>query len=499
MDALDRRSLLRVGAGLLVAGYGWELAGRAQAAVDPRLKKLQAAIKGPVYTRASLEYAQARLEYQQRFDSVYPLAVVQPLSAADVGQIVNWSRKAKVPLAIRSGGHSYAGYSTGTGVVVDLGRLAGISFDKATSVVTIGAGARLIDVESTLSASGRAIPNGSCPTVGIGGLALGGGVGFASRRFGTLSDNVVSLSVVTADGKAKTASAVKNPDLFWACRGGGGGNFGVVTSFGVTTRPAAGVSTFLVTWPWSSAAAAIGAWQSFAPQAPDELFAPLYLRSGTTEPAIQSFGQFFGLQAELVSLIKPLTAVAGATARFASSSYLDAQMRWAGCTGKTVDQCHLVGETPGGTLGRGNFVAKSDYFNAPLTTAALDAIAQWLARPEPASFGFGSLELDPYGGAINRVEPAETAFVHRNAVASAQYLAHWSQPSGQAGALSWLRGFHAAMRPHASGFAYQNYMDPELTTWKHAYYGANYKRLQKVKAAVDPGWLFKFAQGITPG
>src|SRR5262249_51448528 len=154
---------IRLGAGLLVAGYGWELAGRAQGAVDPRLKKLQASIKGPVYARTSPAYAQARLEYQQRFDSVYPLAVVQPLSAADVGQIVNWSRTTKVPLAIRSGGHSYAGYSTGTGVVVDLGRLAGVSLNSASGVATIGAGARLIDVESKLAAAGRAIPNGSCP------------------------------------------------------------------------------------------------------------------------------------------------------------------------------------------------------------------------------------------------------------------------------------------------------------------------------------------------
>jgi FAD/FMN-containing dehydrogenase len=498
VDALDRGSLLRLGAGLLLAGYSWELAGRAQGAVDPRLKKLQASIKGPVYTRTDPAYVQARLEYQQRFDTVYPLAVVQPLSAADVGQIVTWSRTTRVPLAIRSGGHSYAGYSTGTGVVVDLARMAAVSLNKATGIATIGAGARLIDVESVLAASGRAIPNGSCPTVGIGGLALGGGVGFASRKLGTLSDNVASVSIVAADGKTKTASATKNPDLFWACRGGGGGNFGVVTSFGVTTHPAASVSTFLVSWPWSSAAAAIAAWQSFAPQAPDELFAPLYLRSGTTEPAIQSFGQFFGPQSQLVSLVKPLTDVAGATPSFASSSYLDAQLKWAGCTGKTIEQCHVAGETPGGTLPRGNYVAKSDYFNAPLSSAAIDTIVQWLTRPEPAQFGFGSLELDPYGGAINRVDPAATAFVHRNALASAQYLAHWSQPTGQSAALAWLRGFSAAMRPYASGYAYQNYMDPDLSTWKHAYYGANYKRLQKVKAAVDPGWLFKFPQGITP-
>ena len=496
--ALDRRTLLRRGAALLAAGYGWQLVGSAQGAVDPRLARLQKLVKGPVIVPTNPAYAQVRLEYQQRFDSIYPLAVVQPFSAADVSQIVTWSKKENVRLAIRSGGHSYAGYSTTTGVVVDLGRLAGVKFDAASGLATIGAGARLIDVESALAASGRAIPNGSCPTVGIGGLALGGGVGFASRKFGTMSDNVVSVAIVTADGRALTCNATRNPDLFWACRGGGGGNFGVVTSFGVQTRPAPAVSTFLIAWPWSKAAAVLGAYQSFAPDAPDELFTTCYLRTGTTEPSIECYGQFLGDQAQLTTLLAPLTAVSGGTPSYTSSSYLDAQMKWAGCSGKTVAQCHLVGETPTGTLGRGSFAAKSDYVAAPLSSAALGTITQWLEQPQPATFGFGSLILDSYGGAINRVAPDATAFVHRNALYSAQYLAHWSQGSGEQAALTWLRGFYAAMRPYVSGYAYQNYIDPDLTSWKHAYYGTNYPRLQKIKAQVDPGWLFKFAQGITP-
>ena len=495
-EVFDRRVFLRRGAGLAVALAGWQLVGDASGAADPRLKALQKLVKGPVLVPPTPAYQQARVLYQQRFDNVYPLGVVQPLSAADITQIVLWAKKAKVKLAIRGGGHSYAGYSTGTGLVVDLRRMSSVSLSSTSGIVTIGAGARLIDVEAQLAPVGRAIPSGSCASVGIAGLALGGGHGFSSRKFGLTSDNVTSLGIVTADGRYLHCSAHQNPDLFWACRGGGGGNFGIVTYFDVMSHTVPDVSTFLITWPWSQAAEVMSAFQAFAPGAPDELATACYLRSGTPQPSIECFGQYLGTQAQLSSLLKPLTDVSGGTPTLGSSSYLDAQLRWAGCTGKTIDQCHLVGDTPTGTLSRGNFVAKSDYVNAPLSAAALTTIVQWMGQPQPAAFGFGSLQFDAYGGAINRVPAASTAFVHRNALASAQYLAHWSSPAGQAAALTWLRGFYAAMRPYVSGFAYQNYIDPDLMSWKHAYYSTNYPRLAKVKTAVDPGHAFSFAQAI---
>jgi FAD/FMN-containing dehydrogenase len=498
VEAFDRRSLLIRSAALAAAASGWRLVSDADGATDPRLAALHRLVKGPVIVPSSPAYAQARLIYQERFDDVYPLGVVQPVSVGDVRQIVDWSKKTKVALAVRSGGHSYGGYSTTSGVVVDLRRLGSIALDKTSGVATIGAGARLIDIEATLAAAGRAIPSGSGATVGIGGLALGGGIGFAARKFGTTSDNIVSLGIVTADGRYLTCSANENADLFWACRGGGGGNFGIVTQFGFRTFPAAAVSFFVADWPWAQAAEVIQAWQAFAPDAPDELFSVCYLRTGATTPSIECFGQFLGAQAQLDALLKPLSSIAGVRLTLGSSSYLDAQMRWAGCSGKTVAQCHLVGQTPTGTLTRANFVAKSDYINAPLSSAAVDTIIQWLERAGSDGFGFGSLELDSYGGAINRVPADATAFVHRDALCSGQYLAHWSQPSGAAAAAAWLRGFYAAMRPFVSGFAYQNYIDPGLGTWAHAYYGSNYPRLQKIKSEVDPARLFRFAQGVVP-
>ena len=492
---LDRRVLLRRGAGLALMLAGWELAARASAA-DSRLVALQKVVNGPVLVPPGAAYQQARLLYQQRFDNIHPLGVVQPLSAADVSQIVLWAKKTKVPLAIRSGGHSYAGYSTGKGLVVDLRKLGGVSLSSASGIATIGAGARLIDVEAALAPAGRAIPSGSYASVGIGGLALGGGHGLTARAFGLTSDNVQSLGIVTADGRYLHCSAHKNADLYWACRGGGGGNFGIVTYFDVMTHAVPDISTYTVTFPWAQMAEVIPAFEGFAPHAPDELASICYMKSGSGGPSIECYGQYLGPQAQLATLIKPLTAVSGAGATFGSSTYLAAQLNWAGCSGLTIDQCHLTGDTPGGTLSRGSFVAKSDYVNAPLSAAALTAIATWLEKPQPAGFGFGSLQFDAYGGAINRVPAAATAFVHRNALMSAQYLAHFSTAANEAAAEAWLSGFYAAMRPYVSGFAYQNYIDPQLTTWKHAYYGANYPRLAQIKAQVDPGRLFSFAQAI---
>ncbi len=498
MSRFDRRTFLVRSGGALVAAAasgGWSLAGEARGAVDPRLASLARAVKGPVITPANGAYEAARLVFNERFDNIRPLGVLRPASIADVRQAVAWADRTRVRLAVRSGGHSYAGYSTTSGLVVDLRQFGGVHVDRAAGTVTIGGGARLIDVESTLAGHGLAIPTGSCATVGIGGLAQGGGVGFASRAYGTTSDNILSLGIVTADGRYRTANAKQNADLFWACRGGGGGNFGIVTHFVLRVHPGPNVSYFFASWDWAQATEVVQAWQRFAPHAPDGLFSICSLGTGATGPRLQVFGQFLGSQSKLEAILRPLTRVAGARLTLGSSSYLDAQLRWAGCLGKTVDQCHLAGETPGGALRRSAFVGKSDYFDKVLPSVGVATITTWIERAQAAGLS-GALLLDSLGGAINRVPAAATAFVHRSSLNSGQYFASWADPTKAAPTLAWSRGFHAAMRPYVSGFAYQNYIDRDLAGWEHAYYGANYERLQHVKKQVDPEGLFRFAQGI---
>jgi FAD/FMN-containing dehydrogenase len=496
---LDRRSFLGQTAGVVasLAVGPWRLA-RGVAAPDPRLRSLRSSIRGALVTPADALYDAARVVFNRRFDGVRPLGIVRPADVADVRAIVSWARRHDVRLAIRSGGHSYGGYSTTPGLVVDLRALARISVDRAAGTATIGSGARLIDVESTLAGVGGTIPAGSCATVGIGGLALGGGVGFASRRFGTTSDNILSLGIVTADGRALECSAKQNADLYWACRGGGGGNFGVATHFVFRVHRVVSVSHFVIGWPWSQAADVVRSWQDFAPEAPDQLFSICALQTGLRGPTVGVFGQFFGSESELRKLLAPLVRVSGAQLTTGTESYLQTQLRWAGCRGKTIAQCHLAGEIPDATLNRSTFAAKSDYVERPLPRQAVAILLDRVARAQTAGFGSAGLLLDSYGGAINRVRTDATAFVHRDARFSIQYLAYWRRDSEAPAALDWLRAFYAAMRPRVSGFAYQNYIDPDLVTWKHAYYGQNYARLAEIKKHVDPDWFFRFPQGIVP-
>ena len=166
-------------------------------------------------------------------------------------------------------------------MVLDLRNMRSVQVDARHRTVTVGAGAQLIDVYAALAAHGLTIPAGSCPSVGIAGHALGGGMGLAGRQFGLTADNLLSAQIVTADGRLRTASGKSNPDLYWALRGGGGGNFGVVTSLRFRTHPVPGtVSSFFVSWPWSRAADALAAWQAWAPHARSQLTSIFHLSGG---------------------------------------------------------------------------------------------------------------------------------------------------------------------------------------------------------------------------
>ena len=266
-----------------------------------------------------------------------------------------------------------------------------------------------------------------------------------------------------------------------------------MTSFRFRTHATANVAYYQVVWPWANAADALRAWQAFAPQAPDELFSTLFMSTRAakgpgTVPVISSGGQFFGSEADLSALIAPLASTGSPTRVVVGTlSYMDAVLRWAGC--HPVSQCHSVRRVA--------FKSKSDYVNAPLSDAAIATLLGALeANQVDPRLGRAELLFDPYGGAINRIPAGATAFVHRNALYSIQYFSSWT--SGAAENLRWIRNLYAAMRPHVSGFAYQNYIDPDLRTWKRAYYGSNLRRLVNIKRKYDPRSFFRFAQAIPP-
>ena len=491
---LDRRELLAAAAGAVAAGSALgRLADALAVDPDPRVAELGRLVSGPVLVPGSPGYGAARLVYNERFDAVRPLAVVRVNDVKDVQAVIGWAQRNGVAIVPRSGGHSYAGWSTGTGVVVDLGRLRGIRVEGKSTVV--GAGRRLIDVYAPLAGKGLTIPAGSCATVALGGLALGGGIGLASRKLGTTADAVQSLRIVTADGRLLNCDERHNADLFWACRGGGGRNFGIVTDFRLRASPVGNGSYFFATWPWSAGPTIIPAWQRWAPNATDDLMTLCRLSTGTTGPTLQIFGQYLGPERQLAGLLTPLTK-ASPPVRYSSgtSTYLDLMLRWAGCLGQSTAACHLVAEH--GTLGRATFAGKSDYVRKPFSAAAVRSLQRGLETRQHAGHGSGAVIMDSYGGAIARVDPGATAFVHRKPLHSMQYFATWGAPADQSPSLAWLRALHGSMRSFVTGGAYVNYIDPDLENWQAAYYGSNYARLVTVKHKYDPDRLFRFPQAI---
>ncbi len=403
----------------------------------------------------------------------------------------------------RSGGHSYAGYSSCDGLVIDVSRLNGVSVDTGSNTAVIGAGALLIDVYNEVGANNRLLPAGSCPTVGIAGLALGGGIGVFGRRYGLTSDNLRALEVVTSDGTLVQANDSDHADMLWASRGGGGGNFGVVTSFTFDVHVMPEVTLFTLQYPWAAAATMLEAWLNWIDTAPDELWSNCVLESqGTYGFLGQVGGVFCGSPSELAPYLSSLTSAIGATPTYSfngSNSYLSAMEIEAGCSGLSVAACHLSSQNPHGQLSREAYSAKSSYVNAPLTSAGcvqiVDAI-EHLASLAP-TLG-GALAFDSYGGVINRVASDATAFVHRDKLAGIQATYSWSTgaPASVINAgQTWLTFLGTNVFDPTSG-AYQNYIDPTLSDWQSAYYGSNFDRLITVKRRYDPENHFSFAQSI---
>ena len=462
-------------------------------------------LSGPLVRPGESAYTVSKRLFDPRFDSLRPAGIAYCRNPHDVATCLAFVRKFGLPVAARCGGHSYAGWSSTSGLIIDVTRMSGVNVSGSTA--TVGAGTRLIDFYNGLAAHGRGVPGGSCPTVGIAGLTLGGGIGVVARAYGVTSDNVQSLQIVTADGQVRTCNSSQNSDLYWACRGGGGGNFGVVTSFTFRTHQVGQIVLFFLSWPWSQAARVISAWQSWAPHAPDALWSNVHLAAttGGSVPSIQVGGTYLGSIGAATAQLEKLYAAAGShpsSPFMETTSWLHAMLVEAGCASLTVDQCHLPTQNPAGKLARASEYAKSDFFTKPLNSHGIGTLlagVEKFQRAGGAPGASGGIAFDALGGAVNRVAAGATAFVHRDALFDAQYTTTW--PIGAAAAAvarqhAWQQSFWQSMRPFASGQAYQNYVDPALANWRQAYYGANLARLTQVKAKYDPNRVFSFPQAI---
>jgi FAD/FMN-containing dehydrogenase len=469
----------------------------------PLWSDLAQSMTGTLVLPTDSSYGADKLLYNERFDAVAPAAIAYCQSPSDVQRCIAFARRSGLPTAIRSGGHSYAGYSSGPGLVVDLSAMANVALGPNGTTAVVGAGTRLIDLYSALGQSGVLVPGGSCPTVGIGGLALGGGIGVFGRNYGLTCDNVASVDVVTAAGQLLTCGPDQHEDLYWACRGGGGGNFGVVTSFTFDVHPIPPIALFTLVWPAEAAGAVLGAWQQWIGSTPNELWSNCQLLSaGPDGIEVRVTGVWCGSTATLSSVLQPLRSAVGSATTddfVGPESYLRAMLIEAGCEDSTVAQCHLPSQNPAGTLARSAFATKSTFIDAPLSGAGVAAVVESLEslRAAVPEIG-GGFVLDSFGGAINQVPADATAFVHRDALADIEYTVNWTSgtsPSIVAAATSWLQSAQEVLGPYAQG-SYQNYIDPTLPDWEAAYYGSNLTRLMAVKRAYDPDDYFHFAQSV---
>jgi FAD/FMN-containing dehydrogenase len=364
----------------------------------------------------------------------------------------------------------------------------------SAGTATIGAGARLGAVYDALERHGLTIPAGCGPAVGIAGLTLGGGLGVLGRARGVTADSLLAAQVVLADGRVVDCDDHHDQELFWALRGAGAGNFGVVTSLQFRTLPAPAATSFHLVWPHAQGVAVLDAWQGWAPDAPDELAASLLLTAAADPerpPVVNVFGTMLGSEADTSTLLEELVARAGADP---TSTVLRHRSYRA-------TKRHLAEHGPGEERPGGHPFSKSEFFPRPLPPAAVAALVEHLGAGRVAG---QSRELDftPWGGAYNRVPADATAFVHRDArflLKHGAVVGPDATGAQRRAARSWLAESWALVHPWGSGGAYQNFPDPDLDDWAHAYYGTNLDRLVRVKARYDPGDFFRFPQSLQGG
>jgi FAD/FMN-containing dehydrogenase len=445
----------------------------------------------------SAEYESARRSQIARFDGVRPHAVVRCRVPEDVAQAIAFARDEGLHLALRSGGHCFAGRSSTTGVVIDMSGMDEVSVSDGT--VTVGAGARLGDVYDALAAHDRTTAAGCGPTVGIAGLTLGGGLGILGRSHGLTADQLVAARAVLADGRIVDCDEHRHEDLFWALRGAGGGQFAAVTQLVLRTLPDPDATGFHLVWPWTAGAAVLRAWQAWAPDAPDAIAASLLVRAPADSdlpPTITVFGAVLDHESAARAALDEFVADVGAApakATYAPGPYHEIK-RYLAEYDIGSGERRPVEREPGHSYSKSEFLQRE--LPAEVIAELLARLADGRRRREGRV-----LDFTPWAGAYNRVPADATAFAHR----AERFLlkqevvvdARATEADRQA-ARGWLSGSWALVHPWGSGGVYPNFPDPELEDWGRAYHGANLDRLRRVKATYDPENVFRFDQSVPP-
>src|SRR5258706_13534423 len=445
-------------------------------------------IGGGVLSAADDAYAAARKVWNATVDR-RPALIARCLTDADVQAGVRFAATHRMLLSVRGGGHHIAGNAVAEGgLMLDLSGMRTITVDAAKRTARVGAGALLSDFDREAQAHGLATPLGINSTTGVAGLTLGGGFGWLTRRHGLTIDNLLSASVVTADGVVHAVSATAEPDLFWALRGGGG-NFGVVTAFEFRLHPIGPeVYAGLVVYPFAQARQVLRAWRDFTASAPDELSVWAVLRKAPPLPFLPE--SVHGSEVVILPLVYSGDVEAGRRAAAPVLQFGDAIGSALGPTPYIAFQSPFDPLlTPGGR----NYW-KSNNFGT-LSDVALDVViaaAEHLPGPECEIF------VAQLGGAMARVKPAATAFAGRDARYIMNVHGRWSDVRDDERVRAWARQAFQAAAPHGTGGGYVNFLTQDEDERVAASYGANYSRLQDVKQRFDPGNLFRMNLNVAP-
>ena len=446
-------------------------------------RELTAAVQGEVVLPGSPPYEEVRRPQIPRFHDVRPQAVVLCRTPEDVAGAIAFARRSGIEVAVRSGGHDFAGRSTGPGMVLDL-RLMNF-LEVSDGLATVGPGCLLGDLYPVLAQHGVTIPAGCGATVGVGGQALGGGLGLLGRSRGLMSDQVVAAQVVLADGQVVECDEQRHEDLFWALRGAGALGFGVVTRLTLRTLPEPAATAFHLEWPYERAAALIGAWQEWSPRGPDELAASLLVTVGGEAgagPVVHLFGSIIAGEAETAALLDEF--VSGAGAEPASSDR--AHMRYGSL------KSFLVERGPGDQDDEdGRPYMKSEFLHEPLPPGAVEELVENFVRERRLGEA-RKLDFMPWGGAYNRVPADATAFPHREELFLLEHsvvVPAGAEASATKSARAWLSDSWELVHPSGSGGVYANFPDADLPDEHRAYWRGNLDRVRRVKERYDPEGL----------
>ena len=456
---------------------------------DEATAKFGQRLRGALIGRSHPGYDEARKLYNSMIDK-RPLLIARCTDVADVIAAVNFARDSRLPVAVRSGGHNGPGLgSVDDGLVIDLSTMVGVRVDPSKRTVRAGAGCVTGDIDHATHAFGLAVPFGIISTTGVAGLTLSGGHGYLSRQYGLTVDNLLEADVVLADGSFATASKTENPDLLWALRGGGG-NFGVVTSFLFQAHPASTVYGGPIFWELKDAARIMRWYRDFQASAPDEFY--IFLGLQTVPPGDPFPKDHWGKKicVLLVSHNGP-TAEGEKAVNTVRAALPKPIIDWAGPMPFPALQSLFDGLYPKGL----QWYWKGDF----VKTLPDPAIDVHLAHTAMLPSAVSTMHLYPIDGAVHRVKNDATAWNCRDATWSMVIVGVDSDPMKALALKKWARDYWDAVHPFDLGGAYPNFMmDDEGEARLKATYGGNYGRLAALKKKYDPGNLFHVNQNIRP-